>query len=60
MRMTSIQFIHPESHLWQECLAEMPHDFYHMPGYLRLCAECEGGSRKPSWPAMASTASSSR
>ncbi len=42
--MTSIQFVHPESHLWQECLAEMPHDFYHMPGYVRLCAECEGGS----------------
>jgi hypothetical protein len=44
MRMISAQFIHPESQLWQQCLAETPHDFYHMPGYLRLCAECEGGS----------------
>jgi hypothetical protein len=44
MRMTSIEFVHPESHLWQKCLAEMPHDFYHTPGYLRLCAKCEGGS----------------
>ncbi len=40
----NVQFIDPESPLWQECLAETPHDFYHLPGYLQLCAEREGGS----------------
>ena len=42
--MMHVQFIGPESDLWGECLAGMPHDFYHLPGYLQLCAESEGGS----------------
>jgi hypothetical protein len=44
MHMTSAEFIHPESPVWQECLDETPHDFYHMPGYVQLCAESEHGS----------------
>ena len=43
VRMMRVQFIHPESRLWQQCLAEMPHDFYHTPGYLQLCADRDGG-----------------
>jgi hypothetical protein len=37
------RFIRPEDRLWEACLAQMPHDFYHKPGYLRLCADQEGG-----------------
>ncbi len=35
------RFIRPECDLWKECLAHTPHDFYHLPGYVRLCASQE-------------------
>jgi hypothetical protein len=38
------EFISADNPLWQKCLAEAPHDFYHMPGYVQLCAETEHGS----------------
>ena len=37
------RFIRPDDRLWEACLAQMPHDFYHKPGYVRLCADQEGG-----------------
>lgn len=37
------QFIGPDSGLWRECLVQTRHDFHHMPGYARLCADREGG-----------------
>ncbi|NUQ61539.1 MAG: GNAT family N-acetyltransferase [Pirellulales bacterium] len=38
-----LRFVRPGDRLWQECLDQMPHDFYHMPGYVRLSAEFEHG-----------------
>src|ERR1041385_4589607 len=32
-----------DSPLWAEILAQHPHDFYHLPAYLRLAARQEGG-----------------
>lgn len=40
---TQWQLIAPGNRLWQEILEQTPHDFYHMPGYVRLSADFEGG-----------------
>ena len=37
------RFISADDRLWEACLAQMPHDFHHKPGYVRLCADQEGG-----------------
>jgi len=37
------RFIRPDGHLWNECLSQMPHDFYHMPGHVQLWASQERG-----------------
>lgn len=31
-----VQVVSPTSSEWQECLNTIPHDFYHLPGYLAL------------------------
>jgi len=36
-------FIAPGDAAWAEFLAATPHDFYHLPGYVELCARREGG-----------------
>ena len=43
-----VQFIDTENQLWPEYLAQLPHDFYHLPGYLRLAAEQLRGLRRGS------------
>jgi Acetyltransferase (GNAT) domain len=35
-RSITTQFISPSDPTWQECLNKIPHDFYHLPGYLEL------------------------
>ena len=37
------QFLSPDSPRWSECLADTTHDFYHLPRYLELCAQHDGG-----------------
>ncbi len=37
------RFIHPDDRLWKEFLAQTPHDFHHLPGYVRLRAAQERG-----------------
>jgi hypothetical protein len=37
------RFIHPDCPCWHEYLEGVPHDFYHLPGYARICAEQERG-----------------
>ena len=36
------EFIATEDPRWQEVLHRAPHDFYHLPGYVDLCAREEG------------------
>ncbi|AFY93784.1 GNAT family N-acetyltransferase [Chamaesiphon minutus] len=33
------QVLSPTDSAWQECLNDLPHDFYHLPGYLELEAQ---------------------
>jgi hypothetical protein len=35
------RFVDPDCGTWAETLAEIPHDFYHLPQYLRLCGRQE-------------------
>ncbi|NJR32380.1 MAG: hypothetical protein HC778_05515 [Chamaesiphon sp. CSU_1_12] len=37
------QVLSPTDSDWQECLNDIPHDFYHLPGYLELEAQRHGG-----------------
>jgi hypothetical protein len=37
------EFLAPSDPAWTAFLEGVPHDFYHLPGYVRLCAEREGG-----------------
>lgn len=37
------RFVTPEDPLWSEMLRAVAHDFYHLPEYVRLAAEWEGG-----------------
>ena len=36
-------FLEPGASAWTEFLEETPHDFYHLPGYVELCARRDGG-----------------
>jgi hypothetical protein len=36
-------FVGPDSPAWERVLAGAEHDFYHLPGYVRLCARQERG-----------------
>src|SRR5262249_20822155 len=38
-----LEFLGPDDRPWQEVLREVPHDFYHLPGYAHLCATQDGG-----------------
>ncbi|HAD05065.1 MAG: hypothetical protein A2091_12700 [Desulfuromonadales bacterium GWD2_61_12] len=38
------EFITVTDPRWAECLAEMPHDFYHLPEYVAFAARHEGGT----------------
>ncbi len=37
------EFLAPEDDRWDRFLREVPHDFYHLPGYVRLAARQEEG-----------------
>ena len=37
------EFITPGHAEWTDFLKETPHDFYHLPGYVELCARRDGG-----------------
>jgi hypothetical protein len=37
------EFLTPEDDRWDQFLREVPHDFYHLPGYVRLAARQEEG-----------------
>ncbi|NTV74728.1 MAG: hypothetical protein HGA66_11035 [Holophaga sp.] len=37
------EFLGPGDPAWTSFLAEAPHDFYHLPGYVELCARRDGG-----------------
>ncbi len=37
-------FLTPESGEWMEALQKVPHDLFHLPGYLQVSAAHEGGS----------------
>jgi len=37
------EFLGPGDPAWTAFLASAPHDFYHLPGYVELCARREGG-----------------
>jgi Acetyltransferase (GNAT) domain len=39
LNLTEIQVISPTDPDWQRCLNTIPHDFYHLPGYLELEAQ---------------------
>lgn len=41
--MTSCTLLTPDSPAWDTTLASFTHDFYHLPGYLRMSAEDAGG-----------------
>ncbi len=34
--LTEVQVVTPADPNWQKCLHDLPHDFYHLPGYLEL------------------------
>ncbi len=36
-------FVGPEETRWQDLIACVPHDLFHLPGYVRACANHEGG-----------------
>ena len=38
------EFIQPDDPRWRQHLEAMPHDFYHLPDYVELCAKHEGGA----------------
>jgi hypothetical protein len=38
-----LEFLTPDEDRWQAFLADVPHDFYHLPGYARLTASQDGG-----------------
>jgi CelD/BcsL family acetyltransferase involved in cellulose biosynthesis len=40
------QVLSPKDPSWQECLNSIPHDFYHLPGYLELEAQRHHGHPK--------------
>ena len=37
------EFLAPGAPAWTDFLDQVPHDFYHLPGYVELCARREGG-----------------
>src|SRR6516162_8590132 len=37
------EFLPPDDGRWAAFLREIPHDFYHLPGYVRLAARQEEG-----------------
>jgi hypothetical protein len=37
------EFIKPNCERWNKCLAQMPHDCYHLPKYVQICADNDGG-----------------
>jgi len=39
-----MEFIQPDDPRWRQHLEAMPHDFYHLPDYVELCAKHEGGT----------------
>lgn len=41
--MVDIQLLNVDAPRWSELLADQRHDFYHLPGYVRLCAELSQG-----------------
>jgi hypothetical protein len=41
--MVDIRLLNADSPLWPELLADQRHDFYHLPGYVQLCAEMSQG-----------------
>jgi hypothetical protein len=38
-----LEFLVPGDERWETFLRDVPHDFYHLPGYVRLAARQEGG-----------------
>lgn len=38
------ELIDTKNPVWTRCLRAMPHDFYHLPDYVELCAKHEGGT----------------
>jgi hypothetical protein len=38
-----LEFLTPDDNVWQAFLESVPHDFYHLPGYVRLAAAQEDG-----------------
>lgn len=38
-----VRVLSSEDKLWEVCLSETSHDFYHRPKYVAICAEHEGG-----------------
>jgi hypothetical protein len=50
-----LEFLTPGDAKWQAFLQEVPHDFYHLPAYVQLEAEHEGGEAEA---VLASTGSS--
>lgn len=43
------EFITPSDRRWKDTLAAVPHDFYHLPEYLRFCERWEGGEAGAFW-----------
>jgi len=40
-QFAKLGFITPSDPKWSACLDRVPHDFYHLPGYVQLCARIE-------------------
>lgn len=41
--MTQVCWLHPDDPAWLEHLAGVPHDIYHLPGYVATTAQSDGG-----------------
>lgn len=39
----NFDIINPEDSKWSDCLRDLPHDFYHLPEYIKFSAKYEGG-----------------
>lgn len=42
--VTTAEFILPDDSRWAQMLRDVRHDFYHLPQYIELCSEQEGGT----------------
>jgi len=43
------ELLTPADARWQAFLDQTPHDFYHLPGYVELCAQQDGGEPAAFW-----------